>query len=452
MNKVGQAQADSAPKDHAQTDRIPADSAPMDHAQTDRMPADSAPMDPMSAGRMLPDPVFRRRITLFQLLSFASFASMNYYTVLLKNIGFSATQIGFWGSVSSIIAVLTLPVWGILSDKIGSAKKLYLLAMILYAAFFAAMPAAGAAAAFNPAPIFLMILGYSLVRQPTHSLQDAWVIDVTESHGINYTSSRKWGSFGFALVSIFFGIATPYIGIPLTFYAAAVFIIPLVVLCRYIRPADKPPQSAVAQSIDIKPNKTKIRPWLLLRNYRLMTAFLMTLSLGFYSAMVTPFYPYILESAGMQANQFGTVSGYGAFVQVVCMWLISRYCSGVPLTIILIAGGLAGVLENVVYGLASNAWMMMLAGTLWGISMGINVSALPTYINSLVPRTHAATAMALNGTMVMLLTIAGNYSGGLLITSIGIDSYNYVLAAVRGALTLLFALSLLTGRKLNTKE
>ena len=91
--------------------------------------------------------------------------------------------------------------------------------------------------------------------------------------------------------------------------------------------------------------------------------------------------------------------------------------------------------------------MMFIAGTVWGISIGINVTALPTYIYSLVPREYAATAQTFNGTVIMVLAIVGNLAGGYLIASIGIVQYNFGVAAVQAVLTALFALSIPFGSK-----
>ena len=44
-----------------------------------------------------------RMLILLQILSFASFASTGYHNVLLKQIGFTSQQIGFWGSVMGSI-------------------------------------------------------------------------------------------------------------------------------------------------------------------------------------------------------------------------------------------------------------------------------------------------------------------------------------------------------------
>jgi len=392
-----------------------------------------------------------RRIVIIQLIAYGSYAPMNYYNVLLKNIGFDSAGIGLLGSVSSVIAALTLPLWGVLSDKIGSAKRLFLLSMAAYAAVFALLPAAGGIAARTYVPIYALIVAYSLVRQPTHSLQDAWILGMAEKRGFNFTATRKWGSFGFAVVSMFLGLIAVNTGTGFTFYFAPALILPLFLICRGF-PREGLPSLADPASpagpAQKKPGAVKIKPWALFKNYHLMTAFIMTIALSFYVALVSPFYPFILESAGLDANLYGVISGYGAFVQVVCMWFVSTRCRGTPLPVILIVGALVGVGEQVMYGMASNFLMMMVAGTLWGVSMAIYVSTLPTYIHSLAPSSHSATALSLNGAVVMLLTIAGNYTGGRLIASIGVDAYNYALAVLRGALALLFAISLIIGKKL----
>lgn len=375
---------------------------------------------------------------------------MNYYNVLLRSIGFDSTQIGFWGSASSAIAMATLPLWGVVSDKIGSAKRLYLLSMILYAAIFAILPVAGNMAPATFIPLYALILSYSLVRQPTHSLQDAWMLGICVKHGLDFTSIRKWGSLGFAVISVFYGWIAAYIGTGFIFFATPVLVVPMALLCRRFPPGEPPVEPAAP--VEKRVPKARINPLLLFKNYHYATSYIITIALAFYSALVMPFYPFILESAGMRPDQFGTVSGFGAFVQVAVMWSLSRYCRKIPLPAILVGGAAVGVLENVMYGLADNFGMLMAAGTLWGIEMAINVSTLPTYIYSLIPRSHTATAMSVNGAVVTLLTIIGNYAGGHMVARIGIDRYNYALALMRGGLTLLFVLTLLIGKKHTIKN
>ena len=383
----------------------------------------------------------RRRFILFQLLAFGSFAPMNYYNIYLKSIGFDSTRIGIFGSVGSIIAMTTLPIWGIVSDKIGSPKKMYIVSMVVFGVVFALFPTAGKMAE-TMIPLYALIVIYSLVKQPTHSLQDAWMVGTSRAYGINYSSIRMWGSFGFAVVAIFNGIITEYTGSASVFYITPMLVIPLIFLC--LRSKD---DEMTKGAVTATPKATKMKPWILFKNYYLVTAFIITVLLGCYGAFITPFYPYILEHAGVSPDRYGLISGYGAFVQVFVMMFLTKFCKNVPLYTQLIVAGLFSIVESIMYAVASNIWMMFAAGTFWGVAMAMNVSILPSYIVSLVPRGYTATAMSLNGSIAMMLTIIGNFVGGYLVASLGIETYMYGVAVLKLSLAVLFALSLLIGKK-----
>jgi predicted MFS family arabinose efflux permease len=377
-----------------------------------------------------------RGLVLIQLLAFGSFASMNYYSVFLRGIGFSGEQLGLWGSLVSLIGMVTLPVWGLMADKMGSSKRLYLLAMAAFGCIYCLLPLLGGLYPANPLPLYGLLLLYATIVQPTHSLQDAWLIPVSAASNVPYPKVRAFGSLGFGLLSILYGFITKWGGTAIALYMAPLLVLPLALFCLCFKAGGAQRPKAARQS-----------PAVLLKNRRLLLAFLMTIVLGCYGAFITPFYPFILEHAGVAADRFGWVSGYGALVQVGVLYAFNRWFKNAPLQMVLVAAGLFGVAENVLYALASNLPMMFCAATLWGVAMALNVSALPLYVYSLVPREHVSTAMSLNASVVMGLSIAGNFSGGLLLGALGIERYLFCVAGFRLALTLLFLLSALTPRE-----
>ncbi len=103
------------------------------------------------------------------------------------------------------------------------------------------------------------------------------------------------------------------------------------------------------------------------------------------------------------------------------------------------------------YAVASGMGMMMIAGTLWGIEMGINVSVLPRYVFSIVPQEYATTAQTFDGTVVMLLCVVGNVVAGYVIAAVGISTYNLGIAAIQLVLTALFAASIPFGARVLKK-
>jgi predicted MFS family arabinose efflux permease len=191
----------------------------------------------------------------------------------------------------------------------------------------------------------------------------------------------------------------------------------------------------------------KINPLILLKNYYYVTALLMTLALGVWQALTCNFYAFILDHAGVNPEMVGVLSGYGSLLQVVCMFLFTRCFKKVPMPYLLIAGGLFTAAENIMYGLASNLGMMFVASTLWSVGVSARVSILPSYLYSLVPKQYAATAQTFNSTVLMMLTVVGNFIGGYLIADIGIVKYNYSIATMQLVFVAIFTMSLFVGKK-----
>lgn len=384
-------------------------------------------------------------LIVFQILSFAALAPMNYHNVYLKQIGFTSQQIGLWGSINGVVAMVTLPMWGVISDKTRSGKITFILSMLLYGLLYALMPLAGRVCSASFLPMYCILALYGTVKQSTRSLQDAWFVSTAAPFGVNYASLRMWGAMGFAVVSIAIGFVVDYTGVPFLFYLATTFCTVFAVLClRFQTPKTAPEKQA-------RIVRQKMRPWVLFHNYYYVSALIMVFTLAAYHALTVSFYPYILEHAGVAPDKFGVISGYGAFVQAALMWGMTRFGGNVKPYKWLIFAGVVAACENVTYALANSMGMMLLAGTLWGIEMGINVSVLPRYVFSLVPQEYATTAQTFNGTVTMMLCVVGNIAAGYFIAAVGIANYNICVAALQFVLTLLFAASIPFGQKVLKK-
>lgn len=385
-----------------------------------------------------------KKLILVQIFAFSSFVTVNYYNVFLKQIGFDSTQLGIWGAITGVTGMIVLPIWGVISDKTRSAKMTFILVMIIFATIFTLVPIFGRMFSISPIPLYVLIVLYGLVKEPTHSLQDAWMISTISPYGMSYASIRLWGSLGFGIVSIIVGLCVGSVGIDKVFLLSPICAVPAILIVWFFKESDYSKTPTVSYA---KKKPEKINPIVLFKNYYYATAMIMTLALGVYMALTSSFYAFILDHAGVNPEMVGVLSGYGSLLQVVCMWLFTKYLKNIPMPIILIAGGLFGVAENIMYGLAQNLGMMFVASTLWSVGVSARVSILPSYLFSLVPREYAATAQTLNSTVVMMLTIVGNLVGGYLIANLGITKYNYCVASVQFVLVLLFALSLPFGRK-----
>jgi len=375
----------------------------------------------------------QRKFMVFQILSYASFATMNYFNIYLKEIGFTGTQLGFWGAVSAVIGMATLPLWGVVSDRTRSTKITFLITMALYALVFVLLPLFDGVKGMPL--LYGVIILYGIVKTPTHSLQDAWSISTITPYGIRYPAIRKWGSAGFGAVSIVYGLIGEQVGMPVLFWLTPIYVAALfAAVLRFRAPGE------AAE----KKKKVSVRPAMLLKDKKFACAFIIVFALAAYSSLTQPFYAFILDHAGLAGEKFGIISGWGAFVQVACMMIVTKWLKNVPRPYILVGAGLISVAEHLIYATASGMPAMMAAGTLWGFEMAIYVSVLPGYIATLVPEEYSATAQTLSGTAATLFAIVGSLAGGVIIDRLGISLYNIGTAAL---VLLLSGAFLLTERK-----
>ena len=384
-----------------------------------------------------------RKLTLIMIVTYVSFAPMSYFSVLLRNVGFDSRQLGLWNSLIGLTAMISLPFWGVFADKIRSPKKVWLITMVGYALIFGLLPLAGSLFPQTAIPLYVLILLYGLVKDPSHSMQDAWYIGMLTPIGISFASVRMWGSLSNGVLSIFSGFIVEKTGINPFFWSVPVLMIPVIFFSLRFKDAGSDANNAAE-----RPARVKIKPWILFKNYRFVTSLFMTLALSIYMTMTNSFFPFILESANVDPERYGLLSGYSLLIQVGSMFVITRFLKKVPDHKILIFAGIVAVIENIVYGLSTNFFMLFVASTLWGIEISVFATVLPSYTQGLVDPKYAATAQSIKSSTSMLLMVIGNLIGGNLIAAYGIRSYNFGIAAFQGLLVLLFALSIPIGKRL----
>ena len=380
-----------------------------------------------------------RKLTLIMIVTYVSFAPMSYFSVLLRNVGFDSRQLGLWNSLIGLTAMISLPFWGFFADKIRSPKKVWLITMVGYALIFVLLPLAGSIYPQAAFPLYALIMLYGLVKDPSHSMQDAWYIGILTPIGISFASVRMWGSLSGGVLSILSGLIVDKTGINPFFWSVPILIIPVIFFSLRFKGASNEAN---------RPAPSKLQPWVVLKNYRFVTSLFMTLVLSTYMTMTNSFFPFILESANVDPERYGLLYGYSLLIQVGSMFVITRFLKKVPDHIILICAGVVAVLENIMYGLSVNFFMLFVASTLWGIEISVFATVLPSYTQGLVDPKYAATAQSLKSSTSMLLMVVGNLIGGNLIATYGIRSYNFGIAAFQGLLVTLFALSIPIGKRL----
>ncbi len=126
-----------------------------------------------------------------------------FITVFLKERGLSAEMIGIVIGINSIMIILTQPVWGIVTDKIGSTRKTLVICIICQAMFALAL-------LFAPSVLLLSTFFciYTAFASSEGPLMDMWSLkSVKEAGDGNALGQLKlWGCIGYALCSTAAGL------------------------------------------------------------------------------------------------------------------------------------------------------------------------------------------------------------------------------------------------------
>ena len=129
-----------------------------------------------------------------------------YINVYLEQtLHLSGGQIGLINSVSLLISIMILPIWGMISDKTKRYKDLLLLSLVLsiISLYF-----------YSKQSVYLGVLVLAILFKstslPSSSLSDTITIDYTKKHGGDYGLIRGMGSFGYCIASVVVGKIIDY--------------------------------------------------------------------------------------------------------------------------------------------------------------------------------------------------------------------------------------------------
>lgn len=162
----------------------------------------------------------------FNFLYFALLAMfVSFLPVYLDAQGLPATKIGLIIGTGGFIAIFSQPLWGMISDRTKTIKKVMLLLLgcstivgyLLYAS-----------SSFIVLLLFTMLMYFFLM--PLDPLTESLNFQTAEANGVSYGSIRTFGAVGYAVMSLAVGYTTQYFGInSLAFLFAGIGIISILI-------------------------------------------------------------------------------------------------------------------------------------------------------------------------------------------------------------------------------
>lgn len=374
------------------------------------------------------------RFTVLQFVYWFVMAIGNYQTVYLQSRGYTATTIGLINAVLSAVTIMATPVWGMISDRIRSIRRVFLLTLIVGSVLFAFIPAIIGLPVLS-APLMLVYL--SLVyffRNPANAMMDNWLVRYSNQKGVDYGSIRSFGSLGYAICGVLIAGAVSSFGTAWTFPVCSAMM--ALVVAMSLRTDDAKPVAPATGA----PAREAFNPLTLFKNYYFTTFLAFSLLLYIVINSAAAFLPYLLEEVGVSSSRYGLITAYMATLEIPMLLAARPLRRRAPLFALCIASGFCYAAACLLLGTCAHSLGMIVAiETLSGVGSGLLIASAANYIYTLTPENLKATGQSIYVAVTALSGIAGNLIGGAVVDALSAPLL-YCIMGVTGLISALFLL------------
>ncbi len=362
-----------------------------------------------------------------------------YQTVYLQQEAhFSASQLGLLNAVSSAVAIASVAFWGMVSDRIGSLRKVLITVLAGGCALYAVTPLLPADLPLSPLlfTVFLPLVNFFRGSQSTFA-ENILVRNCNELR-LNFGMLRSAGSFLFTVGSLIIAALLPTVGVKNTFWISGLLMIPVVIFTVFARePNSRKPKNG---------EKQKLNPGELFRN----RAYVMLLVFAFFFYIAVScegnFIPYFMESQKIPSERYGVVLAYRALLEIPFLLLMVKLRSRFSLRNLVAVSALLMAVECLGFGLIAHTLpAMLLFCTFFGLGNGLFIGSSLNYVYELAPDHLKASAQAFYAATSSVAGILGNLLGGMVFDAIGAKAFYLVVAGTYVLSVLIFVLS--SGKK-----
>lgn len=360
-----------------------------------------------------------------------------YQSVYLQQEGFSASQLGLLNAICSGVTIASVSFWGMVSDKIGSLRKVFLVILVGSGILFSLIPQIPTGLPSSTLLFLVFFPVVSFFRGPSNTFSENLLVRNCNELRLNYGALRSLGSFLFMIGGVVISSLIPLFGVEISFYCYSVFLILVVVLTILSRE----PSSRKPSKEEGKTEKLHVGELFHSRPYIMFLVF----TFVFYIAATceSAFIPYFMEGIGVSSQKYGFLLAYRATLEIPFLLLMSRLRRHFPLEKLLIAAAVLMAVECAGFCFfATGLGTMLLFCTVFGLGNGLYIGSSLNYVYELAPENLKASAQAFFAAVSSVAGILGNLAGGVVFDAIGAKSFYLAVAVLYMVSVLIFLLSL----------
>jgi PPP family 3-phenylpropionic acid transporter len=360
-------------------------------------------------------------------LAFAAFftatgAEFPYLPVYLGSLGLDLPTIGvLFGAVAGT-QFIAAPLWGAMTDRLGSYRPTMLAAVAL------AIGAALVLASGRTLPVIVpaaLCLGAGLIG--LESLLNGRTIQGLGTDRTRFGRSRLWGSIAFMVASLGVGVLIDRGG------PGALFTVLVLALLVVAAVAAALPRVHRERQPDI------FRGAALLLRDPVMTTFLLGTLIQWAAVVaVNTYLSLYLVSLGAPGWAVGLAWALSAAAQVPIMWFYERLVERFGMTRLIAVGAIAYACRPLLYAGLGTAGIVVVLTTLEGIGYAFFICGGVAFVSTRAPHSLSATAQGMfSGASQGLAAVIGASIGGLVAGSFSIETM-FVAAGLVGLAAAVF--------------
>ena len=357
-----------------------------------------------------------RRLTLhgmlFQFVYWFGFCTyMAFMVTTLIDHGWSASAAAGAITAMSVIVMLVQPVFGYISDKYLSEKKLTIILLMLAAIFLLLLPFS---LDYGSSPLVIInMIGITVTAIQVAGLLDAWIVGLKQEYqSINYGLFRGTGSFAYALSAQITGLVTVSFGHNVRLWLGGGALILAVLAASSFRSARRTGQTNNDEEKPIQKlgGKEALKIIFSSKQYCLLlgVSFFLLLS----NAAMTTLIQLLIRSFGGNTAQIGTATGLMAVSEVPLMFLMAYLLNKIGYKKILIFCGAVYVIRMLltasVVTINGLIYVQLLQGFTYAVLVPVSMSYLSKIVDervrSTAVTTYAAITTSLTGILGNLIT------------------------------------------------
>jgi len=370
------------------------------------------------------------KLFVFVGIVWAAVLGPSSFVLILTDIGATNSQIGIFTAIASILSVIFQPFWGMVSDKLGSPRKVLSFCLVGSGVVFACVLLSN-----NFYVVAGLLLLDAIARCGVIGLLDSHTItEVSKVPGLQYSHIRFAGSIFFGLLSF------AYSGIIDDFGVMMIIPISTVVIafaawwgffmCR-------PPKDAANAEVSYAKPNLKKDALSLLKNKRYI---LLLVSIAFMALATQPLWTFMVEFLAVAGGSLGDVARVGALrciIEIPVFLFVAIMCKNTSPKKLMITGAIFMILYVIVLFFANSFFWVAVAHMFGGTPGFIfTLTGRLRYVNEATPESVRSTSITLMGTIeVAFGSILGSLVGGFMLDMHGtrvltIASFIAVLASI----------------------